>query len=513
MFLFRSQALCLAGLACLPLTLALGLGLGFADESVAPQRQTLAMFGANAHRNLANPFERNIPGEWNVQEGKRKNIKWSAKLSTKAYGGPVVAGGKVYVATDNHEPHNPKITGDKGIVLCFRESDGALLWEAAHDELPNEIVKEARVEGIASTPTIEGKRLYYVSNRCELICASTEGVHPAKNAGASATNETGPLDADIIWRLDMIKELNVFPHKLPNCSPLLVGDSLFVTTGNGTDGEGPDARAPHPEAPSFIAVNKQSGKVVWQDNSPGDNIVLGQWSNPAFALVAGKPQVIFAGGDGWLRAFEPATGKHIWKFNCIPPAEGKENRNYLVATPAVYDSKVYVGIGQEPSQGTGVGHLWCVDASRTGDVSPAANVFDPKAPEKKNSALVWHYGGAAKPQAERDIVFGRTLSTCAIHDGLVYAAELAGYVHCLDAATGQKYWDHDLKAEIWGSPYWVDGKIYIGTADGDIHVFAHGKQKRLLAKNEMEDAIYSTPTAANGVLFVATMKNLYAIAP
>jgi hypothetical protein len=57
----------------------------------------------------------------------------------------------------------------------------------------------------------------------------------------------------------------------------------------------------------------------------------------------------------------------------------------------------------------------------------------------------------------------------------------------------------------------VDGKVYIGTGDGDVHVFAHGKEKKVLGKIEMEDAINSTPVACNGVLYVMTMKNLFAI--
>ena len=60
-------------------------------------------------------------------------------------------------------------------MLCFRESDGNFFGKPSHDELSDEIVKEARVEGIASTPAVEGNRLYYVSNRCEVICADTEG--------------------------------------------------------------------------------------------------------------------------------------------------------------------------------------------------------------------------------------------------------------------------------------------------------------------------------------------------
>src|SRR5262249_20827111 len=195
---------------------------------------------------------------------------------------------------------------------------------------------------------------------------------------------------------------------------------------------------------------------------------------------------------------------------------GRGDRNYLLATPVVHDNKVYVGVGQNPDHGEAVGHFWCIDVTKTGDLSPVNDNFDPAAPANKNSGLVWHYGGKADAKAaaqtNRDIVFGRTLSTAAVHDGLVYIAELAGFLHCLDAKTGKKLWDHDLKASVWGSPYWVDGKVYLGNEDGDVYVFAHGREKKLLATNEMKRSVKSTPVAAGGVLYVQTDSHLFAIA-
>ena len=126
---------------------------------------------------------------------------------------------------------------------------------------------------------------------------------------------------------------------------------------------------------------------------------------------------------------------------------------------------------------------------------PSATTSTPKRWSTRTRAGLALWRTWPKDRVDRDYAFGRTLSTCAIQDDLLYISELAGYLHCLDAKTGQKYWDYDLKAEIWGSPYWVDGKIYIGTGDGDVHVFAHGKEKKVLGKIEMEDAIYSTPVA------------------
>jgi outer membrane protein assembly factor BamB len=117
-----------------------------------------------------------------------------------------------------------------------------------------------------------------------------------------------------------------------------------------------------------------------------------------------------------------------------------------------------------------------------------------------------------RPKNGRDMVFGRTLSTCVIHDGLLYIAEEAGYLHCLDAKTGKPYWVEDLKATIWGSPYWCGGKVYLGTESGDVVIFAHGKEKKLVGTIDMGEAVLSTPVVCDNVLYVMTKSKLYAIA-
>ncbi len=503
-----------------------------AEQAKAEAERVWALFGVTAERNMVNLTDQNVPVEWDVKA--KQNVKWVARLGSKAYGGPVVAGGKVYVGTNNAAPRNTRDTDknkrpvDLGIIMCFRESDGSFLWQAVHDKLPSGQVNDWPHEGICSTPVIEGNRIYYVSNRCDVVCADTEGFHDGKNDGVQDEKYKDKTDADIVWRLDMMEELNVFPHNLAACSPLLVGDLIFVVTANGVDGD--HATIPSPKAPSFIAVNKKTGKLVWQDNSPGLAIMHGQWSNPTYAKVNGAEMIIFPGGDGWLRAFDPPTGKLLWKFDCNPKSAvyklgGAGTRNDFIATPVVYEGKCYIGVGQDPEHYEGVAHFWCIDLARAvakgktnkdNDVSPVGDNFDPKAATNKDSALAWHYGGAV-PKAQldkvgRDYYFGRTMSTASVHDGLVYVAELAGFVHCFDARTGQKYWQHDLKSDVWGSTYWVAGKVYVGNGDGDVYIFAHGKEKKLLGKMEMDQAIKSTPVAVNGVLYLMSETNLFAIA-
>lgn len=478
------------------------------------------MFGGTPSRNPVNTVEKNVPTEWDIQS--KKNIRWMAKLGSRAYGGPIVADGKVFVGTNNEAPRNPDIKGDKGVVMCFAEADGKFLWQSVHDKMPSGRVTDWPREGICSSPTVEGKYVYLVSNRCEVLCLRTDGLADGKNEGVTDEKYKSATDADIVWHFDMFRELNVIPHNMSSCCPLIIGDTMFIVTGNGVD-EG-HINLPSPDAPSFIALDKKTGKLLWRDSSPGKNVMHGQWSNPVYVESKDRKQIVFPGGDGWLHALDPKDGKHLWRFDCNPKDSkydlgGKGTRSDFIATPVFYDGKIYIGTGQDPEHNEGVGHLWCVNPDGNFDVSPDlivdGSMFPPKTKPNPKSAAVWHYGGPVskddKEKLERDNYFGRTMSTCAIHDGLLYACDLGGYFVCMDAKTGKLLWSHDLGANVWGSPYWVDEKIYIGNDDGDVHVFAHGKEKKVIAKMEMGTAVRSNPTVVNGILYIMTSTHLYAI--
>ena len=449
-----------------------------------------AMWGFTPARNLVSS-ETNLPENWNPKTG--GNIKWRAELGSQTYAGPVIIGGKVFVGTNNQGLRNPKLTGDRGVIMAFNEVDGAFLWQSTHTKLTAGRVNDWPQQGICSTPFIEGNRLYFISNRCEVVCIDTEGFRDGENDGPF-TDETDAteIDGDIVWKYDMMEELDVFPHNLATCSPVGAGDLLFVITSNGVD-EG-HIHIPSPFAPSFIAINKDTGELVWESDLPGENILHGQWSNPAYAEVDGVPQVILPGGDGWVYSLEPETGKLLWKFDCNPKYSvwqlgGRGTRNAIIATPVIYNNRVYVGVGQDPEHGQGVGHLWAIDATGSGDVT--------------TTGAVWHFG---------DENYNRTISTVAIHDGLLYAADLSGFVYCLNADTGEHYWTYDTYAAIWGSPFVADGKVYIGDEDGDVAVFRASKQKDLLYEVNMGSAVYTTPVAKDKVLYIASRNTLFAIA-
>lgn len=423
--------------------------------------QDWPMFGGAAGRNMASAIK-GLPASWDVKSG--KNIKWKADTGSNSYGNPVIAGGKIFLGTNNASPRDAAIQGDRGVLMCFRESDGKFLWQVVTNKLESGSENDFPEQGVCSSPAVEGDRLYYVNNRAELVCLGTE---------------TG----NVIWKLDMIKELGVYPRNMANSSPVLWEDLVFINTSNGTNEE----KLPAPKAPSFLAVNKNTGKVVWQDNSPGEGVLHGQWSSPALGLAGGVQQAIFAGGDGWLYGFHARTGERLWKFDLNPKdAVYPKTRNYGVSTPVFHEGRVYMSVGQDPDYGNGAGHAYSIDPSKRGDIT--------------ESGKVWHYDR-----------IGRSISTAAIAGGLIYLADFSGALHCLDVKTGKAHWTFDLKSPVWGSPLVADGKVYLGDADGDLAVFEAGPELKKPVMNDMADAVYSTPVPANGVLYVLTRSQLYAI--
>ena len=98
-----------------------------------------------------------------------------------------------------------------------------------------------------------------------------------------------------------------------------------------------------------------------------------------------------------------------------------------------------------------------------------------------------------------------------IADGLLYIPDFSGFLHCLDAKTGEVYWTHDMFAAVWGSTLVVDGKVYLGDEDGDIVVLQTGKVKKVLAEMNMGSAVYATPVPAHGALFLNNRNQLIAV--
>lgn len=444
-------------------------------------------WGGNASRNMVNTTEKNIPTSWDLES--KENIKWIVELGSQTYGNPVIHEGKILVGTNNGREYDPEITGDKGIIVCVKEDTGEFLWQIIHDKLPSGRVNDWPEQGICSTVAAEGDKFWYVSNQCQLVCADIEGFMDEENDGPYKDEKyNGPKHGDIIWIYDMMEELGVFPHNLATSSPLLIGDHIYLVTGNGVD-EG-HLFIPSPRSPSFICVNKNTGELVWESTLPGKNILHGQWSSACYGEAGGKKQVVFPGGDGWVYSLDADTGELVWKFDTNPKDAiwelgGRGTRNNIIGTPVFLDGKVYIANGQDPEHGIGKGHMFCIDAAKTGDIT--------------ESGKIWQFSDLS-----------RSMSTCAIYDGLVVIPDLNGFLYCLDAATGKQHWKYDTLAAVWGSATIIDGNIYLGDEDGDVAILKASSTLEEISEQTLDNTAYSTPVAANGVLYITSRNELFA---
>jgi outer membrane protein assembly factor BamB len=392
----------------------------------------------------------------------------------------------VFVGTNNELVRDPKQAGDRGVLMAFRESDGQFMWQHTHAKLEAGRALDWPFQGIASSPLVIGETAYFMSNRATVQAVDIRGFHDNENDGPFTEETlTGKGDVDVLWSFDMMEEVGAFPHNLANSSPVAFENLIYVSTGNGQDES--HVNIPSPRAPAIIAIDRMTGKLVWEDASPGDRVLHGQWSTPAVGAIGGVVQVVHGQGDGWVRGYEAKTGKKLWEFDTNPKdAVWPKTRNEVIATPVIYENAVYIANGQDPEHGEGVGHLYAIDATKRGDIT--------------TGGVIWHYEKIR-----------RSISTAAIKDGLIYYPDFSGFLHALDVKTGQPVWTHDMFAAMWSSAMVVDGKVYLGDEDGDVVVFQQGREKKILAENLMPSSVYSTVVTANGVMFVMTRNELFAI--
>jgi outer membrane protein assembly factor BamB len=502
-------------------------------------------FGRDGTRNAVS-LERNPPLRWDVgktsdakptaRQGMSSNIKWSAPLGSMTYGDPVVSNGLIWVGTNNGYAGSKL---DASVLACFRESDGKPLYRYVSPRLPQGIVHDWFNGSMACSPLVDQDRLWIITNRAEVVCLDIGGL---RRDGA---------EPKLLWKVDLIGQFGVFPRgSLMNVSHLcsIAGykDFIYVITGNGIDES--NSQVPNPDAPTLICFNKKTGAAVWQDHSPGRNILYGQWSSPTIIEVNGRAQCVAPQGDGWVRSFDALTGKPLWQFDMNRKEsrweiDARASRNIILSSPVFADNRIYLASGQHPIRNPrGPGRLVCLDPTRRGDISTEVAIdaagktiphrriqaVDPKAKERAvanpNSGLVWEFTHVGDGKEFIDVMHG-TVSNVAVHNGLVIATDFSGLVHCLDAQTGKRYWVcDDMLSEIYASPLIVENKVYVVDGYGDVSILglsadpAVALKKQLsggyesLQKIEMGSGIYTSPIFANGTLYIATRSTLFAIA-
>jgi len=391
--------------------------------------------------------------------------------------------------------------------MCFEEASGRFLWQLVVPKRDEDRYFDWPGSGIASPATVEGDRVYIVSNRGEVLCLDAR------------------IDGKVLWRFNLTEGAGIWSHDAAHSSILIHGDHLYLNSGTGVDNTHKRIRTP--DAPSLVVLDKRTGVLLARDYlRMAPNIFHSTWSSPSLGKVHGRELVFFAGGNGIIYAFEaldetpgapaslPASSRvkklagkdagapgisdlrAVWQFDFDPGAPKTEVHKYnsnrrespsnFYGMPVFHQGRVYVAGGGDLWWGKNEAWLKCIDATRTGDLA--------------TNCLIWSYA-----------LQKHVMSTPAIENGLVFIADCGRSFHCLDASTGKPFWTHDIAGEAWASPLCADGKIYLGTRSGAFYVFAASKVKKVLSTIELGEPVSATAAAANGVLYVATMSQLFAV--
>jgi outer membrane protein assembly factor BamB len=464
--------------------------------------------------------ETNLPEFFDPETG--SNIAWTAELGTETHSTPVIAGGRVYIGTNNGHPRDPRHDGDRGVLMCFDEGTGRFLWQLVVPKREDDPYYDWPKSGIASPATVESNRVYLVSNRGEVMCLDPNGMTNGNDGAyrdegshmtlltnrATALLKPGPMDADIIWLFDLTSGAGIWSHDAAHSSILIHGDYLYLNSGTGVDNTHKKIRTP--DAPSLVVLEKRSGKLIARDYAHiAPNIFHSTWCSPSMAEVNGKPLIFFGGGNGVLYAFEPLKAgitrseserphplKEVWRFNFDPDAPKTEVHKFnsnrregpsdFYGMPVFYRNRIYIAGGGDLWWGKNQAWLKCIDPRRTGDVS--------------KDSLIWSY------ELQKHV-----MGTCAISGGTLFLADCGRKLHCLNPETGAPYWTHDIDGECWSSPLVADGKMYLGTRSGAFYIFAATKEKRLIQQVNFHEPISATATAANGAVYIATMSKLLCV--
>ncbi len=243
-------------------------------------------------------------------------------------------------------------------------------------------------------------------------------------------------------------------------SPILFQDKVII--GNEQDG------------PSFsTALEAVTGKTVWQTARTSGKSA---YSTPCvYEPKVGPPALIFNSQAHGIYAVEPATGKVLWEYS-------KAFDKRSVSSPVVAGEIIF------GSCGSGGGGNF-VTAIRAGDAGTAR---EPElAYQVKNSA----------PYVPTSVTVG----------DLVWLWSDGGIVTCLDAPTGQTRYQERVSGNFFGSPVWVDGRLFAVSTSGEVVVLEASDKFKVLERYPLNELCHTTPAVAGGRMFIRTEKRLHSI--
>lgn len=343
-------------------------------------------------------------------------------------------------------------TGDKSggvYVLCVSAQDGKLLWrrDFAHTPFPRHNFNSYA----SSTPAADAERVYVVWNEPEHYLLT-------------ALDHNGKT----IWQRDFGPFVS--QHGC-GTSPVVYQEKVIL--GNEQDDQKFVKESPRSGVSFILAVDARTGKTLWQ--TPRRSAVVAYSTPCVYEPKNGRPALIFNSQAHGIYAVDPDSGKVVWGYD-----QAFDKRS--VSSPLVAGD-IILG-----SCGAGGGGNF-VTALKAGDVG--AGRQPELAYQMKKSA----------PYVPTGIALGDR----------VWLWSDAGIVTCLDAPTGDIRYQERVGGNFFGSPIWVDGRLFCVSTSGEIVVVEASDKFNVLHRYALNELCHTTPAVAGGRMFIRTEKHLWSL--
>ncbi|MBI1349282.1 PQQ-binding-like beta-propeller repeat protein [bacterium] len=389
--------------------------------------------------------EKNLPSSW---EPDGENMLWkSAELGTRST--PIVMRGKLYTLCR----HKPATLEEAEKVVCADAETGEVLWENIFNvflsDVPDTRVGWSNVVGDPETGNV--------------VALGVCGLFQCMNG------ETG----ETLWSRSLSEEYGLLTTYGGRTNMPVVFENLAIISGV-IIGWGDQARPEH----RILAFDKRNGQLVWSQGTkplPEDTT----YSSPIITTVGGQTQFIIGTGDGGVYSYQPRTGKHIWKYNV--------SMRGLNTGPVAMGNMIICGHSEENIDDTKMGALFAIDASKSGDLTKAGEVWK----------LKEEFIGKTQP-----IIVGDR----------IYSIDDSGNFFVNDLATGKVIGKQKLGTMGRGSPIYADGKFYCTDANGRWYIFeAAEKGLKKIHQLRLDAEINGSPIISHGRIYLPTDTFMYCI--
>ncbi len=377
----------------------------------------------------------NFPLKWDEST----NITWKRPVKGIAWSSPVIVKDRIYLTTSTVTKGEGE--NDKGEVIlgavCLNAKTGEQIWEKTVLQHPTNVQIHKKNSHASPTPIVEGDGLY---------------LHFGSNGTARLT-----LDGNVVWK----RVLDYEPQHGNGGSPALAGDVLIICC-DGTDQQ------------YVIGLDKKTGETRWKENRSFTASKGFSFSTPLLITVNGQQQAICPGSGGVI-AYEPQTGKEIWKASY---GEGYS----VIPRPVYGNGLVYVCSGYNKPK------LFAIDPTGTGDVT-ATHIrweTDKQVPHSPSLLLV---------------------------DKLLFFVSDKGIARCVDAVTGEEHWQQRLGGNFSASPLLLENRVYFQDEQGHTTVIAASPKFEVLAESQLDkdERTFASYAIADNAIFLRSENHLYRI--